>query len=503
MSEVERIGRERDLYRRLLGLGDADEIEPFLRRAVELAVDLSGAEQCYLELRDPAGADYEPAWTFSAGCSTPELADIRLRISRGIIAEAISTGETISTNSALLDARFRERESVHKQKIQAVLCAPIGGNAALGVVYLQGRVAPGHFDEATQELAEIFAGNLARLADRILAQQRAESSNDAMADLRGRYELDAIVGRSRALAYAVEQAMLAAPLDVTVLLTGASGTGKSQLARAIHRNSTRSDGPFIDVNCAALPENLVESELFGSRAGSHSSARSDMPGKVAAAEGGTLFLNEVGELPFESQAKLLQLLHEKEYYPLGASQAVDADVRVVAATNADLERLVEEKNFRSDLYYRLNVLPVRLPSLAERRDDLKELTHALCDRAARKYELSSLGLSLSALSAVQSAEWPGNVRQLENHLEAAVIRASGQGAAEVEPRHLFPDPADLEEPDATETFQEATRRFQRDLIERALDEADWNVSEAARRLEVARSYLYQLIQSFGLSRNRN
>lgn len=502
LDELERICRERDLYLGLLELGASRDIEPFLGEALACIVALTGAQQGYLEIRDESEGGEPGPWWMAHGCSGQEVERIRSSISRGIIAEALTTGETISTHSALLDGRFRERESVRRERIEAVLCAPVGDDEARGVVYLQGREKPGPFSEADRTAAELFAQHLASLASSLLARRRASAATDPTRVLRERHRLDGIVGRSPSLAAALEQAMLAAPLDVNVLITGESGTGKGQLARAIHDNSPRARGPFVELNCAAIPTTLVESELFGACAGAHAEARKDRLGKVAAAEGGTLFLDEIAELPAESQAKLLHVLQSRTYYPLGATKPVQADVRLVAASNTDLEEAVREKRLREDLYYRLQVLPIRLPALRERRDDVPELARALARSACERHRLPLLELSPGALRAVEAAEWPGNVRQLENALEAAVIRAAGQGAVRVEAGHVFPeDPQDPGSEDRAPTFQEATRRFQREMLERTLSETDWNVSEAARRLDLARSHVYNLVRAFGLSRD--
>jgi Nif-specific regulatory protein len=501
LDDPERILRERDLYLRLLDLGACGEIEVFLREALACIVALTDSQQGYLEIRDERdGLEQEP-WWMASGFDGPELERVRAGISRGIIAEALASGETISTGSAWLDERFSGRESVRLRQIEAVLCAPVAGDAARGVVYLQGREKPGPFPKSDREVAERFARHLAPLASDLLARRRRSEESDPTRPLRERHRLEGIVGRSPALAATLEQAMLAAPLDVNVLLLGESGTGKSQLARAIHDNGPRAAGPFVELNCAAIPTTLLESELFGARAGAHAEARRERPGKVAAAEGGTLFLDEVAELPLDSQAKLLQLLQSRSYFPLGAAQPVRADVRLVAATNLDLEEAVRQRRLREDLYYRLQVLPIRLPSLRERRGDLIDLARALCRRACERHRLPLLELSPGALRAVEAAEWPGNVRQLENALEAAAIRAAGTGVPRVEASHVFPgDERARREEDHELTFQEATRRFQRELLERALRECDWNVAETARRLDLARSHVYNLIRAFDIRR---
>jgi Nif-specific regulatory protein len=299
----------------------------------------------------------------------------------------------------------------------------------------------------------------------------------------------------------LKQAALVAPLDVAILLTGDSGTGKTQLARAIHDNGPRAQQPFVDLNCAALPDELIESELFGALPGAHSTATRRIEGKVAAAEHGTILLDEVGELSLAVQAKLLQLLQSKQYYPLGSAQPLRADVRVIAATNTDLQRAVAERRFREDLFYRLQVVPIRVPSLAERREDIPLLAAFFCEQACAQHRLPHLDLSPNAIRALQAAEWPGNIRQLAHCIEAAVIRTCGDGVLKVECSHVFPQAVPVPATPSV-TFQEATRRFQGDLLRQTLDATDWNVSETARRLDLTRTHVYNLIRAFGLQRQR-
>ena len=500
-GDAVRVRRERDLYRRLLEIGRQREIEPFLRDALTSIVEVVGAHQGYLELHDDGlGA---PRWWIGHGFSPEALEGVRAVISRGIIAEALATGRTVVTPSALLDPRFGDRESVRAGRIEAVLCTPVGEDPPRGVLYLQGREAGGLFSDDDRACAEVFARHLTPLADRLLAEQARRAAADPTRALRRTLRLDGVVGGSEALAALLRQVALVAPLEVSVLLTGQSGTGKSQAARVIHDNGPRASRPFVELNCAAIPETLVESELFGALPGAHSTARRRIEGKVAAAERGTLFLDEIGELSLPAQAKLLQLLHAKQYFPLGASRPERADVRLIAASNADLERAVAERRFREDLFYRLQVLPLRVPSLAERREDIGELAAFFCAGACERHGLPRLALSRNAIRAAESAEWPGNVRQLAHAVEAAVIRAAGEGAGGVERSHLFPErpgrAADQGEPP---TFQEATRRFQAQLLREALEANGWNVVETARRLDLARSHVYNLIRAFGLERER-
>ncbi len=500
-GEVARLRRERDLYLRLLNLGQQSELGSFLQEALALIVDAADARQGYLELHNEDNGTDAPHWWIAHGLSADEITGVRAVISRGIIAEAVATGQTIVTPSALLDPRFSERDSVRLGRIEAVLCAPIGDDPPRGVLYLQGRAAAGIFREEDRDRAELFARHLTPIVDRLLAQQRAHTATDATRELRASLRIEGVIGRSAALAAALRQAALVAPLDVNVLLTGESGTGKSQLARVIHDNGPRAAQPFVHVNCGALPETLIESELFGALPGAHSTATRRVEGKVAAAEHGTLFLDEIGDLSLTAQGKLLQLLQSKEYYPLGSPKPVRADVRLIAATNTDLRAGVSERRFREDLFYRLQVLPIRMPSLAERREDIAELAAFVCRSASQRHGLPRLELSRNAVRALEAAEWPGNIRQLAHAVEAAVIRAAGAGTIQVERADLFPEAgAPAAQPNESLTFQEATRRFHRRLLCEMLEETGWNIVETARRLDLTRSHIYNLIRAFGLER---
>ncbi|MGH7786633.1 MAG: sigma 54-interacting transcriptional regulator [Candidatus Binatia bacterium] len=501
-AEVARIQRERDLYLQMLNLGRQGEIEPFLDEALRLVVEVVGTHQGYLELYDDEDPGAARRWWIAHGFSDEELRDVRTAISKGIIAEAVATGETIVSQSALLDERFKQRESVIEARIGAVLCTPIGEDPPRGVLYLQGRQGAVSFSEEDRERAELFADNLAPLVDRVLAGRRLRERENPIWRLRERLYVNDVVGSSPALAAVLQQIGVVAPLDVTVLLTGDNGTGKSMIARVIHDNGPRASRPFVEVSCAALPENLFESELFGALPGAHSTAVRKIEGKVAAAESGTLFLDEIGDLPLGSQAKLLQLLESRQYFPLGAAQPVVADVRLIAATNVDLKQAVAERRFREDLFYRLQVMPMRVPPLAERRQDVRELAIHACRRACERHKLPHLELSRNALRAMESAEWPGNVRELEHRVEAAVIRAASEAVAVVESRHVFPERAAASAEPRERTFQEATRDFQAALLRTTLEETGWNVVEAARRLDLARSHVYNLIRAFGLERTR-
>jgi transcriptional regulator with GAF, ATPase, and Fis domain len=317
-----------------------------------------------------------------------------------------------------------------------------------------------------------------------------------------------ILGSSAALLSTLREVESVAATDTTVLLLGETGTGKELFARALHAGSARADKPLIKVNCGAMPANLIESELFGHEKGAFTGATSRREGRFALAHGGTLFLDEIGELPLELQPKLLRVLQESEFEPVGSSRTVKVDVRVVAATNRDLAARVREGTFREDLYYRLNVFPIRIPPLRERGGDIAELAQAFVDRFGQRFGRRLAPLSESTLARLAAYAWPGNVRELANVLERGVILSKG-GTFDIDralidtlPRSLAPPPPAAEKPARILSVLEL-EDLERANIVRALGASGWKVAGkegASARLGMNPSTLSSRMRALGITR---
>jgi two-component system response regulator AtoC len=314
-----------------------------------------------------------------------------------------------------------------------------------------------------------------------------------------------LVGESRGLAEVKRVIERVAPTPATVLITGESGTGKELVARSLHLRSNRREQPFVKINCAAIPENLLESELFGYEKGAFTGAAARKPGRFELADGGTLFLDEIGEIPRTAQPKLLRALQEGRFFRVGGTQTVAVDVRLVAATNRDLREEVRTGGFREDLFYRINVVPIQLPPLRERIDDLEPLAELFLERFARRLEKPVDRLEPDALAALRGHAWPGNIRELENVLERAVLLCEGSsvGAADL-PRELVAE-ASTDGGTAPGTLRERvrreTRRLERQAIVEAMEATGWNVTRAARRLGLSRRGLQLKLKELGIARS--
>ena len=316
-----------------------------------------------------------------------------------------------------------------------------------------------------------------------------------------RYQM---VGSSPALRTVRELIAKVGPTAARVLITGENGTGKELVARGLHEASPRRDQAFVEVNCAAIPSELIESELFGHMKGSFTGAFADRAGKFEQADGGTLFLDEVGDMSLSAQAKLLRVLQEGVVTRIGGSKAIEVDVRVLAATNKDLEGEIAEGRFREDLLYRLNVVPIEVPALRERLEDIPALVSHFAGQLAESAGVPGKQFAPDAVARLQTRGWPGNIRELRNAVERALILAPGKvvGASDID--RLLPGadgaPLAAPMPEGAHTFETFKQEAEKSFLMQQLREHDWNVSETARALKMPRSNLYKKIERYGLTR---
>ena len=401
---------------------------------------------------------------------------------------------------------------------RSCLCVPLWFGERVGGALHFGKRRPYWFDRTDAEIAKGIAAQLVlalqhqRLAEEqgrlALAEDRARRLEERLESLQDelgeRYGFDRIIGRAPPLREALDRAAKVAPTETTVLITGESGTGKELVARAMHHASLRADGPLVAINCAALPDTLLESELFGHERGAFTGADRLKRGRFELAAGGTLFLDEIAELSQGVQAKLLRVLQEREFERLGGTATLKADVRLIAATNRNLERAVETGRFREDLYYRLNVFSVHLPPLRERGDDVLLLADHFVRTLGARIGKGEPGLSRDAREAFLAHPWPGNIRELQNALERALIMTDGRliSAADlglVPPRNRAPVGAGRGPAAGTPGFEGKLADWEKQIVVDVLEKAKGNKSRAARLLGLTRSQLYTRLKRFDLN----
>ena len=311
--------------------------------------------------------------------------------------------------------------------------------------------------------------------------------------LEERYQYDEIIGKSEAMQEIFDLITRVAPTDSTVLITGESGTGKELIAQAIHGNSNRCFMPFIAVSCGALPDSLLESELFGYEKGAFTGAEHTKRGRFEMADKGTLFLDEIGDISLKTQVDLLRVLQQKEFRRLGGEEMINVDVRILAATNRDLKEAIKEDRFREDLFYRLNVISIHVPPLRERKEDIPLLANAFVLKYCLEMNKEERKISPSALKLLTDYGWPGNVRELENIIERALV--IGQG------KEIVVDDLPFTKKDlGTGEFPRSLKSMEKMHIERVLTETDWNISRAARELDIDRQTLYNKIEKYKVKR---
>ena len=487
--------------------------------AVLDAVDqVFGATACWVLLNDTA--THTLRTQVFRGPAAAAYRDFSLPTNVGIVGLAYSSREVVFVPDVHADDRWFDAARIHGSGLSSVFMVPlVFDEVALGVIGLDSPRFTQHTPPQRSDIGRLQAF-AAQAAIAITNAQRYEASEKDRARLRTllserrqlrgqvrqlREEIRAaygdadIVGSSEALRDVVHQAELVAAGDTTVLLFGETGTGKEVFARFIHDRSGRSAGPFVPVNCGALPEALVETELFGHERGAFTGAVASKPGKFELANHGTLFLDEIGDLPADAQAKLLRVLQDRQVQRIGATQLTRVDVRLIAATNQDLRSAVAEKRFRSDLFYRLSVFPIPLPALRDRRADIPALVRHYLRQFATRLQRPVTDVDDAAMAALMAYDWPGNIRELQNVVERGVILATG---SRLEPGVLAL-PRQASEGRPAGAGVQSLADAERQAIRAALDATQWRISGkggAAQHLEVKPTTLHAKMKKLGIAR---
>ena len=502
-TDLERVTDVLEASRQVTGTLDAAEL---LQRIVDAVVQIARADRGFLMLmRDDGKLHFEVA----RSRDETTLPSEEFQISWGIAEEAAHRRETVWVPDAVGSSLFQDRKSVRELSLRTVVALPIQmAGHVLGVLYVDSHSIAHEFTPEDIAILEGFASQVAVALENARRHEELRDSKNRLEienlNLRralkeeSRYGI--LVGRSPKMVRVIELLEKVIPTQVAVLIQGETGTGKELIARAIHMNGPRRDRNFIAVNCGALPENLLESELFGYRKGAFTGAAEDRVGLFEAAEGGTLFLDEVGEMPATLQVKLLRVLQDSQIRRVGDTVSRRVDFRLVTATNRDLKTEVEAGRFRQDLFYRLNVVPISLPPLRERGEDVLLLAQHFLDQFAKQQEKPVRGLSTESRELLLRHPWPGNVRELENAMARAVALADEGGL--IEPTLFGLGMPEARRWDGQHTLRETLDLVEAETIREALRQADSNVSRAARALGVSRQHLHNRMNAHGIRRSR-
>jgi transcriptional regulator with GAF, ATPase, and Fis domain len=419
-----------------------------------------------------------------------------VKVSRTIVLRVLRERVSILCNEVRDSEEYAAAQSLVAANVHSVLAVPLSyAGRTLGVLYLDSSQPKGRFDEGHLDLLTAVAGIASVALENAQRLEWLESENRRLVQDAGLSH--SMVGESPAMAAVLRFVSKVAATDSTVLITGESGTGKELVARAVHQTSRRADRPFVAINCAALVESLLESELFGHERGAFTGALAQKKGKLEVAEGGTVFLDEVGELAPHLQAKLLRVLQEHTFERVGGTRSIKAEARVITATNRDLKDMTKTGEFREDLFYRINVVTLAMPPLRDRREDIPLLARFFAQKYGERCNRRVAGISAEAMDCLMGYDWPGNVRELENAIERAVVLGSSDVIrAEELPESLLE--AGPRQANAVTRYHEAVVLTKKEVILKAFKEAGGNYAETARLLDVHPNYLHRLIRNMNL-----
>ena len=472
---VEVVSAYRRVHEFSIKLLENASTETLVETIMDSVIELTGADKGFLVLLE----DDKPVVRAARHIDKVNIQESLDQLSDSILSRVIETKKPLIVANALGDDEWSASRSVVNLKLLSVMCCPLLERGELrGLLYVGNNRVAHLFDEAALDVLNVFAAQASLLLSQARRVNELTQANNELEAQLAEVRFGSIVGACDSMKEVYKRVRKVATADISVLITGETGTGKELIAKEIHRNSRRGNGPFVVVNCGAIPENLLESELFGHVKGAFTGAVSDRPGRFQAAHGGTLFLDEIGEMPLTLQVKLLRVLQEHEVTRVGDTHSEPVDIRVVAATHRILEQEIRATRFREDLYYRLNVVNVTLPPLRDRDDDLIILAKFFLTKESDAMGRKMKGFSKAALVAMKKYRWPGNVRELENRIKKAVVLAE---KPLITAEDLDIRPEDVED---IMPLSEAKERFQVRYINMVLAKNDGNRTKTARDLGV-------------------
>ena len=453
----------------------ADDLSRLLDELLDAVLEVTHAEKGFIILLEGSRLEVKAA----RHLSRENIEDAVARVSDSIVQRVVTTRRPVVVADALHDAQWSSSSSVVNLKLCSVMCAPLTSEGKpFGVLYLGNDSVVSLFDEKDLEVLTVFAAQASLLVQHALLLHGLRRENDALRQAVEQSRFGEIIGAGTSMREVFRRIERVAATDVSVLVIGETGTGKELVAREIHHRSPRAQGPFVAVNCGAIPESLLESELFGHVRGAFTGAVATRDGKFQAANGGTLFLDEVGDMPLALQVKLLRALQERAVTKVGDTRPEPVDIRVVAATHQVLEDLIRQERFREDLYYRLNVISIPLPPLRDRGDDVVVMARFFLQRYAREFGSHARGFTPPAVLALRKYAWPGNIRELENRVKKAVVLAE---RPLVSPEDLDLGPESLA---PVLPLAQAKEEFQKRYINEVLERNQGNRTKTAKDLGV-------------------
>ncbi|HEU0030075.1 MAG TPA: sigma 54-interacting transcriptional regulator [Kofleriaceae bacterium] len=481
-----------DAYTKLYEFSDRlihhRDLAELLDELMDAVIEITNADKGFLILLEGETLDVKVA----RNLNRENIADAVSQLSDSIIAKVVRSRKPVIVSDALRDDEFSSSKSVIHLKVSSVICVPLlDRGRLLGLIYVGNDSIRELFQDETLRVLTVFSSQASLIVANALLMNELRVDNRRLHERLEQYRFGEIVGTSPPMQQVFRKVEKIAATDISVLITGETGTGKELIAREIHNRSPRHGKPFITINCGAIPENLLESELFGHVKGAFTGAVANKQGKFQAADGGTLFLDEIGEMPIELQVKLLRALQERVVFRVGDTRPENVDIRILAATNRELEKEIAAGRFREDLYYRLNVVNVELPPLRARGEDVLVIARYLLSRYSREYDAKVKGFSPNAAVAIRKHNWPGNIRELENRIKKAIVLCDSTV--------IGPDDLGLT-PDVLPqilTLAEAKDKFQREYINEVLALNNGNRTKTARDLGVDPRTVFRHLEKEG------